>query len=105
MHNACSILKKAKEDKKGFSGSAKIAAGIKDDIQRGTALIHTRQPLWQTQRKVRTQQLEQLQTREQHHETALAAYNRNIYSNLGGTTFVNLSPSFEALELFFSPRR
>ncbi|KAF8416344.1 hypothetical protein EV426DRAFT_709403 [Tirmania nivea] len=34
---------------------------------------------------------------------ALAAYNRNIYSNLGGTIFVNLSPSFEAFELFYSP--
>ena len=36
-HSACLVLKKALEDKK--SGSAKIAAGMKDDINRGFALI------------------------------------------------------------------
>ncbi|KAF8419085.1 hypothetical protein EV426DRAFT_712591 [Tirmania nivea] len=61
------------------------------------------QPLGRTQRKVGTQQPEQVQTSGLHHEIALTAYNRNIYSNLRVTTFINLSPSFEAFELFFSP--
>ncbi|KAF8416113.1 hypothetical protein EV426DRAFT_702410 [Tirmania nivea] len=52
----------------------------------------------QPQRKVGTQQPEQLQTSGQHHEIALAAHNKNIYSDLGGTAFANLSPSFEAFQ-------
>jgi len=39
MHNTCSVLKKVNADRKASSGSAKIVAGIEDDIQRGTAFI------------------------------------------------------------------
>jgi len=39
VHNTYSILKKVNADRKASSGSTKIAAGIEDDIQRGTAFI------------------------------------------------------------------
>ncbi|KAF8419257.1 hypothetical protein BGX38DRAFT_1272364 [Terfezia claveryi] len=60
--------------------------------------MHTRQPA-QDERLVGSLQPQQLQTNGRHHEKALAAHNRNIYSNLGGTTIATLSPSIEA----FSP--
>ncbi|KAF8440671.1 hypothetical protein BGX38DRAFT_1144485 [Terfezia claveryi] len=41
-----------------------------------------------------------LQTNGRHHEKALAAHNRNIYSNLGGTTLATLSPRLKLFPLF-----
>ncbi|RPB18204.1 hypothetical protein L211DRAFT_871889 [Terfezia boudieri ATCC MYA-4762] len=52
------------------------------------------------ERLVGSQQPEHLQTSGQHHEIALAAYNENIYTDLGGTTIATLSPAIEPFSLF-----